>query len=76
VRVVLSEALYLALLAYLPGLLAAVFLYSLLQGMTGTTMMLTLPRGLLVFVMALVMCVVSAAMAVWKVLRSDPAEVF
>lgn len=76
VRVVLGEALYLSLLAYLPGLAVSQLLYALLHNMTGITLQLTPLRAAMVFVMAVVMCVVSASMAVRKVLGCDPAEVF
>lgn len=76
VGVVLREALCLALIAFLPGLLAAFLTYSTLQELTGITMRLTPERVAMVFVMTVVMSLASAALALRKVLASDPAEVF
>jgi putative ABC transport system permease protein len=76
VGTVLREGLYLSLAAFLPGLGISLLLYSSLEHMTGITMQLTWLRLAVVLVLTVVMCLVSAALAIRKVLRSDPAEVF
>ena len=76
VGVVLREALCLALLAFLPGFLAAFLTYTTLEEMTGITMRLTYERVAIVFGLAVVMSLASATLALRKVLASDPAEVF
>jgi putative ABC transport system permease protein len=76
VRVVLQEALTLALLAFLPGLLGSALLYRVLQDLTGVLMEITAPRAGAVLALTVAMCLVSALIAIRKVLRADPAEVF
>ena len=76
VGVVLREGVYLSAFAFLPGLLLAYGLYSTLEGFTGITMRMTLERVALVFALTVGMCLLSATLAVRKVLSSDPAEVF
>jgi len=51
-------------------------LYYVLQHSTGILMFISWPRGLLIFTLTLFMCVASGLLAVQKVLRADPAEVF
>ncbi len=76
VKVVLSEAVYLAVLGFAPGLLISLGLYAALQWASGVLMRLTPERAALVFVLTVAMCVVSGAIAIRKVMNSDPAEVF
>jgi len=74
--VVLSEALILSLLGFVPGVLAAAQLYRLTRNSTNLAMVMATQRSLLVFVLTLVMCCISGAMAVRKVQSADPADVF
>jgi putative ABC transport system permease protein len=74
--IVLKEALYLALFGYLPGLVGAFVLYQFLGDTSGMTMRLTLPRALLVFFLAVPMCVGAGLIALRRALQTDPAEVF
>jgi putative ABC transport system permease protein len=74
--VVLQEALLLALLGFVPGLLISALLYGLLENHTGLPLCLTLLRGGLVLVLTVSMCFVSGVIAVRKVQTADPAEVF
>ncbi len=76
VKCVLEEALFLSLLSFFPGLAASVLFYSILQNLTGIMMRLTPVRIGSVFLLTVVMCMVSSLIAIRKVLRSDPAEVF
>lgn len=76
VGVVLGEALYLSLIAFLPALAASGLTYACLQGMTGITMRLTTARTATVFLLTVGMCLFSAGLAVRKVLQGDPAEMF
>ena len=74
--IVLSQALILAVLGYLPGVLAAAWLYSRAAAATNLPLYVTSERALTVLAMTLLMCAVSALLAVRKVHRLDPAEVF
>src|SRR5207248_2689675 len=55
--VVLQQALCLAILGYIPGILATAVLYSSLDRLTGLPMALTVGRGGLILVLTIVMCV-------------------
>ncbi len=76
VRVVMQEGLYLSLLAFFPGLLLSTLFYSILQNLSGIIMRMTPGRIAIVFTMTVLMCLVSALIAIRKVIRTDPAEVF
>jgi putative ABC transport system permease protein len=74
--VVFQEALILAILGYLPGLGVSVVLYSLGRSATGLPMYMTLTKVITVFVMTVIMCSVSGAIAVRKLQAADPADIF
>lgn len=76
VKTVFQEAVLLALLGFLPGLLISIGLYELLQAVSGLPMRVLPERVLLVLGLTVAMCTVSGALAARKALQSDPAEVF
>jgi putative ABC transport system permease protein len=73
---VLREALWLALLGFLPGLGLSWLLYRGLDASVGLPMRLTPLRVLLILVLTVFACVVSGLLALRKVKTADPAEVF
>lgn len=75
-RIVLKESLYLAVLGYLPGFLAAFALYQYLGDTSGMTMRLSWDRAVLVLVLSLPMCAGAGLLALRRALGTDPAEVF
>jgi putative ABC transport system permease protein len=75
-KIVLQQAIYLGTIGFFPGLLCTLGIYSVLQSLSGILMQLNPQRIVAVFVLTLVMCSVSAAIAIRKVVSSDPAEVF
>jgi len=74
--IVLQQAAILSVLGFIPGVALTVWLYSITAGATGLPLHLTFDRTVLVFAMTLGMCAISALLAVRKVRRLDPAEVF
>lgn len=76
VQLVLRKAVYLGILGFVPGLTVSVLAYAILRAAAGITMDLTWPRTLVVLAATLGMCLVSAAIAIRKVVRTDPAELF
>jgi putative ABC transport system permease protein len=76
VKVVLEQATFLALLGFMLGLIAAWFLYLLMESQTGLTMALTPLRIGTILLLTLVMCLVAGLMALYKVIRIDPADCF
>ncbi len=75
-RLVFQEALILAILGYIPGLLLSIGLYTLTRNATALPVMMTSERALLVLVLTIIMCVASGALAVRKVQQADPADIF
>ena len=74
--IVMQQAVILALLGFLPGVLAASLLYASAAGATLLPLHMTLDRALVVFLLTLAMCAISGFLALRKVRRLDPAEVF
>jgi putative ABC transport system permease protein len=75
-RVVLQQALILAVLGFLPGAAISIWLYHLASEATRLPIYLTSERALLVLVLTVAMCSLSALLALRKVRSVDPAEVF
>ncbi len=74
--IVVQQAAILALLGYLPGLGAVAWLYGKASAATQLPLHVTLDRALTVFAMTLLMCALSALLAVRKLRSIDPADVF
>jgi putative ABC transport system permease protein len=77
-QVVLQEAVILAVMGYIPGLILSLGLYELATNATNGGLPMAMNFGRLVFVLILtiVMCAVSGLVSVRKVITADPAEVF
>lgn len=74
--VVFMEAFLLAVLGFVPGLLVSLWLYRLTHQATALPMEVSPFRLTEVFVLTVVMCLLSGAMAVRKLRNADPADVF
>ena len=74
--IVVQQAVILAVLGYLPGVAATVWLYGRAGAATHLPLALTWERGLAVFALTLVMCALSGLLALRKVRALDPADVF
>lgn len=74
--IVLQQAAILAVLGYLPGLAIVYWLYAKAAAATNLPLYITQERATTVFLMTLAMCALSALLAVRKVQKLDPAEVF
>ncbi len=75
-RVVVQQALILAVLGYGLGTLATIRLYALTRHATHLPIELTTERALTVFAATVVMCAISGLLALRRVRKLDPAEVF
>lgn len=76
IRLVMKQALFLSLLGFIPGLLGGLALYTVIQHFTRILMFMTAERVALIFLLTVFMCVFAGILAVKKVLRADPAELF
>lgn len=74
--IVLQQAAILAVLGFIPGVAVVYWLYGKASEATNLPLYLTMERGLTVFLLTLGMCAISGLLAVRKVRRLDPADVF
>ncbi|MFN5729537.1 MAG: FtsX-like permease family protein, partial [Pseudanabaena sp.] len=74
--ILFQEALLLACLGFLPSFLLSVGLYQVTYAATMLPIKMTLERAASVFVMTVVMCTVSGAIAMRKLQTADPADIF
>ncbi|MBX3425253.1 MAG: FtsX-like permease family protein [Pirellulales bacterium] len=75
-RVVLEQSVLLALIGYVPSLVASWVLYKIVGATSGMPMSLTPGIAGLVLVLAVVMCVLSGMAALRKLYQADPADLF
>jgi len=75
-RVVLSQAFILCILGYIPGFFLALWLYEVATKAIQMQFSMTFGRAIMVWSLTLVMCGLSAAVAVRKAQSADPADVF
>jgi putative ABC transport system permease protein len=75
-RVVIQEAVILALLGYIPGVGLATQLFRQASAATNLPLEMTPYLALQVLILTVVMCILSALIAVRKLKSADPAEVF
>jgi len=74
--IVIQQAFILGILGYIPGVLLVSWLYARAAQATHLPLHVTEERAITVLVMTLVMCALSAILAVRKVRKLDPADVF
>ena len=74
--VVFQEAIILATLGYIPGFALALGLYDLAKNATSLPIDMTLNRTLLVLILTIWMCTISGLIAVRRLRKADPADIF
>lgn len=74
--VLVQEAVILAICGYVPCLLLSLVLYRVSSDATLLPISMTVDRALFVFVLSLLMCICSAAIAMKKLGEADPADIF
>jgi putative ABC transport system permease protein len=75
-RLVLREALYLALLGFAVGLVISLWLFRLLEDATGLTTVLRVVDALVVLALTVLMCGAAGLLASRRLLTVDPASLF
>ncbi|MDJ0723672.1 MAG: ABC transporter permease DevC [Prochloraceae cyanobacterium] len=75
-RVILTEATILAILGFIPGFIASYGVYGLLAGVTKIPLVMRASVALQIFMLTLIMCAISGAIASNKLRSADPADVF
>jgi putative ABC transport system permease protein len=74
--IVFEEAIILALLGFIPGLVLPLGLYRLSASATALPIYMTVSRAVLVLMLTVVMCIMSGAIATRKLQSADPADMF
>jgi len=74
--IVIQQAIILGVLGFFPGVFAVYWLSAKATAATHLPLYITQDRALFVFLLTLSMCAISALLAVRKVRRLDPADVF
>jgi putative ABC transport system permease protein len=74
--IVFEEALILALLGFIPGLILALVLYALVAAATGLPLVMTGMRALGVLLGTVAMCALSGAIATRRLARANPADLY
>ena len=74
--IVVQQAFILGVLGYLPGVVAVYWLSGKAASATNLPLYITQDRATTVLIMTLTMCAISALLALRKVRRLDPADVF
>ena len=75
-KVVLQQAVLLAVVGYLPSLALSFVLYELVESVSGMPMEMTPWIMVVVFLLAVAMCVLSGLAALRKLFQADPVELF
>lgn len=75
-KIVLSQAFILSILGYIPGFFLALVLYRVATVAIQMQFAMTFQRAMMVFALTLVMCGLSALIAIRKAATADPADVF
>ena len=74
--IVLEEATILATLSFIPAIIVALVLYTVVAYATGLPLQMTFARALAVLVGTIVMCGLSGALATRRLARANPADLF
>jgi putative ABC transport system permease protein len=75
-RLVITEAIYLSVIGFIPGFLLSLILFQINAQITGLMMIMTPARALLILGLTVLMCIFSGILALRKLLSTDPAELF
>ena len=74
--VVAREGFLLAIMGYVPAYLSAQALYALVRSSTKLPVAMDPQRAFIVFFLILFMCMVSASVAMRRLVDADPADIF
>ncbi len=74
--IIFEEAIILAILGFIPGVLIAVMIYQGMSHATGLPVAMDFARALMVFFGTIIACTASGALATRRLKSADPAELF
>ncbi|MEO1427751.1 MAG: ABC transporter permease DevC [Cyanobacteria bacterium J06632_19] len=75
-NVIITEAIILGIMGFIPGFVASLGLYQLLASLTKIPLTMKLTVAIQVFILTQIMCALSGAIATNKLRSADPADVF
>ena len=73
---VMQQALFIAILGYVPGLIITIIQYDVASKVTLLPIAMTVDRLIFVLVATIFMCFISGATAIGKLKAADPADIF
>lgn len=76
VLIVICQSFYLSIIGFVPALGITLLGYRLVGEATGLMMVLRFRLAVVVFASAVLMCLLSGLLAVWRLRRADPASLF
>ncbi|MGB3402674.1 MAG: ABC transporter permease DevC [Microcoleaceae cyanobacterium] len=74
--IVLQQAIFIAIMGYIPGFLISIIQYYFMKQATLLPVIMTSSRAIFVLVATVLMCFISGATAVNKLKAADPADIF
>jgi len=74
--IIIQESVILSVFGYIPGFFIALLIYGIARDATFLPLRMTPERGVVVYVLTVGMCVLSGALALRRLRRADPAEIF
>ncbi len=74
--IVFQEAIILSILGYIPGFIISSMLYDFAKNATFLPIGMVVDRALIVLVMTIMMCSISGFIAIGKLRKADPADIF
>lgn len=72
----IAQGLLFSIMGYIPSLLLSFLLYRVLRALSGFPVYMDVGRATFVFGLVMAMCIIAAALALGKIKRADPADLF
>ncbi len=76
VSVIIQESLILAILGFIPGYTLSIGLYHIAYTATRLPVFMTTSRAIAILVLTIIMCFISGSIAMRKLQKADPADIF
>jgi putative ABC transport system permease protein len=73
---IICESVILSVFGYIPGFLISLLIYRIAKDATFLPLQMTAERGIVVYLLTIGMCVASGALALRRLRKADPAEIF
>jgi len=74
--IIIQESIILSVFGFIPGFFLAMLIYRVARNATYLPLRMTTERGVAVYLLTIGMCVLSGALALRRLRRADPAEIF